>query len=70
MQQGSGERQALALTAREIRALGSYLHVEPARFAHKARQPALREGVPQLVVARVGLGKQQVRSQRPLEHVA
>ena len=70
MQQGPGERQALALTTREVRALCRDLHVEPARFARKARQPALREGFPQLVVARVGLGEQQVLSQRSLEHIA
>ena len=70
MQQCPGERQALALTTRKVRALCRDLHVETARFAHEARQPALREGAPQLVVARIGLGEQQVRSQRPLEHVA
>ena len=70
VQQCPGERQALALTTRKVRALCRDLHVETARFAHEARQPALREGAPQLVVARIGLGEQQVRSQRPLEHVA
>ena len=70
VQQGPGERQALALTTRKVRALCRDLHVETARFAHEACQPALREGAPQLVVARIGLGEQQVRSQRPLEHVA
>ena len=70
VQQGPGERQALALAARKVRALCRDLHVKPARLARKARQPALREGFPQLVVARIGLGEQQVRSQRSLEHVA
>ena len=70
VQQSTRKRQPLTLAARKIRAFGGDFHIEPARLAHKTGETAFLEGLPKFIIGRVGFGKQQVRTQRALEHVA
>ena len=70
VQQGARKRQPLALAARKIRALGGDAHIKAARLAHETSETAFFKSLPQLFIGRIGLGKQQIRAQRALEHVA
>ena len=70
VQQGARKRQPLALAARKVRALGGDIHIEPARLTNETSETTFLKSLPQLFIGRMGLGKQQIRAQRALEHVA